>query len=83
MFLKTKIASRTAFQKKVTSVNMPQSIIKYLPTIPEPPEYGVCKDFLLEAMDMLEVPHIFVHVYGACVEFGMENTKMNTQTLFH
>ena len=43
---------------------MSQSRIKCLPIIPEPAEYGVCKEylvFLLEVMEMLEVQHTFVH----------------------
>ena len=38
--------SWTAFKKGVTDVKFDQSIITYLPTIPDPPEYNVCKEYL-------------------------------------
>ena len=58
------VGSWTPFQKTTTVDLMTQSEITYLPTIPKSPEYPVCKkylDFLLDTIEHLELPHIFVH----------------------
>ena len=52
------LGSWTAFNKNVTDVNTFKSIINYLPTIPEPPDYKVCKehlDFVANTFDILEI----------------------------
>ena len=58
------VGSRTAFKKEVTSKEVRKFLLEYLPVIPEPPEYHVCKNFLdrlLDLMKDLEVEHIFPH----------------------
>ena len=58
------IGSWTSFHKSVTKEETEKCVQEYLPVIPEPPEYPVCKeylDFLLEVIEYLEIPHIFVH----------------------
>ena len=58
------IGSWTAFNKVVSNVAVKKSLLEYLPVIPEPPEYPVCKAFLdslLELMKELEIGHIFAH----------------------
>lgn len=58
------IGSWTAFNKAVTGVDVKKSLLEYLPVIPQPPEYPVCKSFLdmlLSLMKELDVGHIFAH----------------------
>eukprot|EP00794_Sanderia_malayensis_P017934 gene17934-19723_t len=58
------IGSWTAFQKQVSDVKIIKSVINYMPTIDAPPEYNVCKDYLdsmVDVMELLDAPHIFVH----------------------
>jgi len=56
------VGSWTAFKKEVTSKEVRKSLLKYLPVIPEPPEYHVCKNFLVRLLDLMkEVEHIFAH----------------------
>eukprot|EP00794_Sanderia_malayensis_P009432 gene9432-biopygen7559 len=58
------IGSWTAFQKQVSDVEIIKSVINYMPTIDAPPEYNVCKDYLdsmVDIMEILDVPNIFVH----------------------
>ena len=41
-----------------------KSIVEYLPMVPEPPEYLICKKFLddlLDIMKELDLDHIFAH----------------------
>ena len=47
-----------------SSAELTKCIQQYLPVIPEPPEYPVCKDyldFLLELIKDLNLPYIFAH----------------------
>ena len=58
------LGSWTLFQKGVYNADVPKSLIRYLPANETTPEYGTCKeylDFLLDAMNYLEVPHLLVH----------------------
>ena len=58
------IGSWTAFHKAVTDVDIRKSLLEYMPVIPQPPEYPVCKAFLdklLELMRELEIGHVFAH----------------------
>jgi len=56
------VGSWTAFKKEVTSKEVRKSLLEYLPVIPEPPEYHVCKNFLVRLLDLMkEVEHIFAH----------------------
>lgn len=58
------IGSWTSFKKLTTNVNIEQCIQEYLPVIPSPPEYPVCKQYLdnlIEMINDLEISHIYVH----------------------
>ena len=58
------IGSKTDFNKKVINVDQTKSLLEYLPTIAEPPEYLVCKKFLddfLSLIKELDLDHIFAH----------------------
>ena len=58
------LGSWTPFNKKVSTSSAEKCIQEYLPVTSEPPEYPVCKeylDFLLEILQDLEIPYIFVH----------------------
>ena len=58
------LGSWTPFNKRVTSHNAEPIIQKYLPVTPFEPDYPVCKeylDFMLDVIDVLEIPFIFVH----------------------
>ena len=58
------VGSWTAFKKEVTAKEVRKCLLEYLPVIPEPSEYHVCKNFLdrlLDLMKDLEVKHIFAH----------------------
>ena len=58
------LSSWTAFNKNVTDVTTFKSIMNYMPAIPEPLDYKVCKeylDFLVNIFDTLEIPYSFVH----------------------
>ena len=58
------VGSWTACKMEVTSKEIRKSLLEYVPVIPEPPEYHVCKNFLdrlLDLMKDLEVKHIFAH----------------------
>ena len=58
------LGSWTAFNEIVTDVTTFKSIINYMPTIPEAPDYKVCKeylDFVVNTFDILEIPCGFVH----------------------
>ena len=56
--------SWTAYNKTISRSIFQKSLVEYLPTIGQPPEYDVCKVFLddLKTMsDELKIPHIFAH----------------------
>eukprot|EP00795_Rhopilema_esculentum_P009663 gene9663-17422_t len=58
------IGSWTAFNKIMTDVEVQKSLVEYLPVIPQPPEYPVCKNFLdklLRLMKELDIGHIYAH----------------------
>ena len=58
------LGSWTAFMKNTTKKKTVQSLLKYLPANENPPEHGVCKDYLeylLEIMGILDVREIYVH----------------------
>lgn len=58
------IGSWTCFNKETTKTKALKSIVEYLPMVPEPPEYPVCKKFLDDLLDMmkeLDLDHIFAH----------------------
>ena len=59
------IGSWSDFNRLVTEErNVRKCLLEYLPTIPQPPEYPVCKKFLddlLKAMRDLDLEYIFAH----------------------
>ena len=58
------VGSWKAFNKQVTDKEVCKSLLEYLPVIPQPPEYPVCKKFLdqlLDLMNDLEIDHIYAH----------------------
>ena len=59
------IGSWTDFNKQINKFqHQSKSILEYLPVIPKPLEYLVCKKFLdnlLELYDILNINHIFAH----------------------
>ena len=70
----TFLGSWTCFKKDTSNLMFDKSIAEYLPMVPEPPEYPVCKKFLDDLLDImkgLELDHIFAHadelVYFTCI----------------
>ena len=62
--LETFLGSWTCFKKDTSNLMFDKSIVAYLPMVPEPPEYSVCKKFLddlLDIMNELDLDHIFAH----------------------
>ena len=62
----TLLGSWTSFQKETTIEYKKKSKINYLPSILKSPEYPVCKiylHFLLDTIEVLELPYIFVQAY--------------------
>ena len=60
----TFLGSWTCFKKDTSNLIFDKSIVQYLPMVPEPPEYSVCKKFLdnlLDIMKELDLDHIFAH----------------------
>ena len=60
----TFLGSWTCFKKDTSNLMFDKSIVEYLPMVPEPPEYPVCKKFLddlLDIMKELDLDHIFAH----------------------
>ena len=58
------LGSWTCFKKDTSNLMFEKYIVEYLPIVPEPPEYPVCKkvlDDLLDIMKELDLDHIFVH----------------------
>ena len=58
------IGSWTAFHKMISSSEPIKCVQEYLPVAPHPPEYPICKeyfDFLLEIIEDLDLPYMFVH----------------------
>ena len=52
------------FNKTLHEIILQKSVVEYLPTIPQLPEYDVCKKFLdniNEMMKELDLEHIFTH----------------------
>ena len=52
----------TIFNKATEEHVFEKSILEYLPTIAQPPEYDVCKEFLDERLQMMkgiQILHIF------------------------
>ena len=48
----------------VTANETEMCVQEYLPVTPHPPEYPVCKeylDLLIDMIEELEIPYIFVH----------------------
>ena len=59
-----KLGSWTAFNRAVTKKDCLPCVQEFLPVSPHPPKYPICKkylDFLLNVIDDLEIPFIFVH----------------------
>ena len=59
-----KLGSWTAFNRVVSKENCLPCVQEFLPVSPHPPKYPICKkylDFLLDVIDDLEIPFIFVH----------------------
>ena len=82
------LGSWTCFNKFVSDVNYEAVVQKYLPVNPHPPEYPICKeylDFLLEVIDELEIPFIFVHsdemVYSKLCEILWQNKDIYNQII--
>ena len=60
----TFLGSWTCFKKGTSNLMFDKSIVEYLPVVPEPPQYPVCKMFLddlLDIMKELDLDHIFAH----------------------
>ena len=60
------LGSWKSFQKENTIENMKKSKIYYFPTIPKSPVYPVCKtylDFLVDTIEVLELPYVFVYTH--------------------
>eukprot|EP00795_Rhopilema_esculentum_P014831 gene14831-5948_t len=58
------IGSWTVFNRAVTELYTRKSLLEYMPVIPEPPEYPVCKAFLdklLDLMKKLEIGNVFAY----------------------
>ena len=59
-----KLGSWTAFNRMVSKENCLPCVQEFLPVSPHSPKYPICKrylDFLLDVIDDLEIPFIFVH----------------------
>ena len=50
----TFLASWTCFKKDTSNLMFGKSIVEYLPMVPEPPEYPVCKKFLDDLLDIMK-----------------------------
>ena len=77
------IGSWTDFRKKTTISANGKSILEYLPSVAQPPEYPVCKKFLddlLEMMEDLGIGHIFAHsdeqVYARLAHIIWQNPQL-------
>ncbi|MAG85789.1 MAG: hypothetical protein CMB97_00010 [Flavobacteriaceae bacterium] len=77
------LGSWTPFNKMTTDHVTTACIQEFLPVTPHPPEYPVCKDyldFLLEVVQELEIPHIFVHsdemVYSKLCDILWKNPQI-------
>ena len=60
------LGSWTLFNKLAPNVKYEAVVQEYLPVNPHPPDHAICKeylDFLLEVIDKLEIPFIYVHSY--------------------
>ena len=69
------LGSWTAFMKNTCREQTARSLIRYLPANENPPEHGVCKeylDYILDVMKVLEIKSVFVHadeqVYARIVQ---------------
>ena len=59
-----KLGSWTAFNRVISKEKPLTCIQEFLPVVPHPPKYPICKkylDFMLDVMEDLEIPFIFVH----------------------
>ena len=77
------IGSWTAFYKMISSYDPVKCIQEYLPVSPHPPEYPICKqylDFLLEVIEDLALPYIFVHsdeaIYSKLCDILWQNKEL-------
>ena len=77
------LGSWTPFNREVTDHLTTACIQEFLPKTPHPPEYPICKeylDFLLEIIEELELPHIFVHsdemVYSKLCDIVWKNSQL-------
>ena len=77
------LGSWTPFNREVTDHLTTACIQEFLPVTPHPPEYPICKeylDFLLEIIEELELPHIFVHsdemVYSKLCDIVWKNPQL-------
>ena len=62
--LETFLGSWTCFKNDTSNLMFDKSIVEYLPMVPKPSEYPVCKNFLddlLDIMKELDLEHIFAH----------------------
>lgn len=77
------LGSWTPFKKATTNHVTNACVQEYLPVTPHPPEYPVCKDYLdllLQMIEELEIPHIFVHsdelVYSKLCDIVWKNKDL-------
>ena len=77
------LGSWTAFNKQVSKYKPIKCVQEYLPITPAPPEYPICKeylDFLLDMIEDLAIPHVFVHsdeaVYSKLCHILWKNTEL-------
>ena len=79
------IGSWTDFNRQVNEeIYVMKCLLEYLPTIPQPPEYSVCKKFLddlLKVMRDLDLDHIFAHgdeqVYARLAHIIWKNPELH------
>ena len=83
------VGSSTAFNKLVSEYMTSKCVQEYLPVTPEPQTYPVCKeylDFLLDLLDYLEIPHIFIHsdeaVYSKLCHILWKTQELYKQLIF-
>ena len=59
-----KLGSWTSFNRMVSNTKSLPCIQEYLPVTPHPPHYPICKqylDFMLQVIEDLDIPFIFLH----------------------
>ena len=82
------LGSWTPFNKKVSNFDTTPCVQEYLSVTPLPPDYPVCKeylDFLLDLIEELEIPYIFVHsdemVYAKLCDILWKDRQLYSQII--